>query len=300
MNPPSLVDPDYYIGTVTYVGASLVQANLPQAAARPERRRLSRGAVGEFVFIDCEQYKLLGRILEVRVPDVERLTLEPSLGIPPDPHPIGRIQLLATIDPPSHRLQRGLKTHPRVGDGVYLASASAFGGLISNTTNEPNDVALELGTLDAGGGVPIRFSAEKLFGRHCGVLGATGGGKSWTIATLLQQIKAAGGRAILFDPTGEFADIPAISKHYTFNHAEGTAQVVYFPYQSMTENDLFTLIRPSGQSQGPRLRDAIKSLKLVNAAAGATIAGVAVAAGLVEKINKPRAPYFAAIDHYRA
>ncbi|MCW8143022.1 ATP-binding protein [Agrobacterium tumefaciens] len=236
----------------------------------------------------------------MRVPDVERLSLEPSLGAPPDPHPIGRIQLLATIDQASQRLQRGLKTHPRVGDGVYLASGSAFASLISNTTNDPGDVALELGTLDAGGGVPIRLSAEKLFGRHCGVLGATGGGKSWTIATLLQQIKVAGGRAILFDPTGEFADIPAISKDYTFNHAEGTAQVVYFPYQSMSENDLFTLIRPSGQSQGPRLRDAIKSLKLVNAAAGAAIAGVTVAAGLVEKSNKPRASYFAAIDHYRA
>ena len=194
MSAPSLVDPDHYIGTVTYAGASFVQANLPHATARPERRRLSRGAVGEFVFIDCEQYKLLGRILEVRVPDTERLSLEPSLGTPPEPHPIGRIQLLATIDQASQRLQRGLKAHPRVGDGVYLASGSAFGNLISNTTNDPRDVTVELGTLDAGGGVAIRLSAEKLFGRHCGVLGATGGGKSWTIAALLQQIKAAGGQ----------------------------------------------------------------------------------------------------------
>ena len=50
MNAPSLVDPDYYIGTITY--------------------------------------KLLGRILEVRVPDVERLSMEPSVGAPPDPHPM--------------------------------------------------------------------------------------------------------------------------------------------------------------------------------------------------------------------
>lgn len=76
---------------------------------------------------------------------------------------------------PASVLIHSLKTHPRVGDGVYLASGSAFGSLISNTTNDPGDVALELGTLDAGGGVPIRLSAEKLFGRHCGVLGATGG-----------------------------------------------------------------------------------------------------------------------------
>ena len=106
MTSPSLVDPDYYIGTVTFVGASLVQANLPHATARPERRRLSRGAVGEFVFIDCEQHKLLGRILEVRIPDVERLSVEPSLGVPQEPHPIGRIQLLATIDQPGQRLPR--------------------------------------------------------------------------------------------------------------------------------------------------------------------------------------------------
>lgn len=109
---------------------------------------------------------------------------EPSLGAPPEPHPIGRIQLLATIDQASRRLQRGQKAHPRVGDGIYLASGSAFGSLISNTTNDPGDVTLELGTLDAGGGVAIKQSAEKLFARHCGVLGATGGGKSWTIATL--------------------------------------------------------------------------------------------------------------------
>lgn len=297
----SLSDPDYYVGTVTYVGASVVQANLPQATARPERRRLARGAVGDFVFVDCEQYKLLGRILEVKVPDTERLSLEPALGSPPEPHPIGRIQLVATIDQAAQKLQRGLKIHPRVGDGVYLATGSIFAELVSNTTNEPGDVAIEIGTMDAGGGVTIKLSAEKVFGRHCGILGATGGGKSWTIAALLQQIKAVGGRAILFDPTGEFEEVPAISKHYTFNKAEGTAQIVYFPYQSMTEDDLFSLVRPSGQSQGPKLRDAMKSLKLVTAAAGAAVAGVSItAAGLVEKNQRPRAAFFTALDLYKA
>ena len=89
MTSRSLVDPDYYIGTVTYVGPAAIQANFPHATARPERRRLSRGAVGDFVFIDCEHVKLLGRVVEVRIPDAERLSLEPSLGSPPDPHPIG-------------------------------------------------------------------------------------------------------------------------------------------------------------------------------------------------------------------
>lgn len=299
MTPHSLVDPEQYAGTVTYVGAAVVHANLPQATARPERRRLARGAVGDFVFIDCEHIKLLGRIIEVRIPDGERLTVEPALGSPPDPHPIGKIQLLATVEQGAQRLQRGVKIHPRVGDGVYLATGGLFAELVANTTNKPGDATLELGTLDAAGGVVIKLSAEKIFGRHCGVFGATGGGKSWTIATLLNQVKEAGGRAILFDPTGEFADIPTISKHYTFNEAEGEAEVVHFPYQRMTEDDMFLLCRPSGQSQGPKLREAIKSLKLVNAAAGAAVTGVTIQNGRVVKNQKPRGPFNAAIEQYK-
>jgi hypothetical protein len=94
----SLVDPDRYIGTVTLVAAANLQANMPYATANPERRGLARGVVGDFVFIDCELVKLLGRIVEVRIPDVERLTVEPSLGETPSTHPIGRIQLLASVD----------------------------------------------------------------------------------------------------------------------------------------------------------------------------------------------------------
>lgn len=299
MTPRSLVDPEQYVGTVTYVGAAVVHANLPQATARPERRRLARGAVGDFVFIDCEHIKLLGRIIEVRIPDGERLTVEPALGSPPDPHPIGKIQLLATVEQGAQRLQRGVKVHPRIGDGVYLAAGGLFAELVANTTNKPGDATLELGTLDAAGGVVIKVSAEKIFGRHCGVFGATGGGKSWTIATLLNQVKEAGGRAILFDPTGEFADVPAISKHYTFNEGEGTAEVVHFPYQGMTEDDLFLLCRPSGQSQGPKLREAIKSLKLVNAAAGGAIAGVTIQNGRVEKRLRARRPFYVAADQLK-
>lgn len=299
MTVRSLVDPDHYIGTITSAGAASAQANLPQATARPERRRLARGAVGEFVFVDCEQFKLLGRIVEVRIPDAERLNVEPALGKLSDPHPIGRIQLLATVNQSLQKLQRGLKTHPRVGDSVFLAAPGVFADLVANTTSEPGDVTLQLGTLDADGGVGIHLSAEKIFGRHCGVLGATGGGKSWTVASLLDQIKLAGGRAILFDPTGEFANVPSIDKHYTFNQTEPGAEIVFFPYRSMTEDDLFTLVRPSGQSQGPKLRDAIKSLKLVEAAGAATVHGVTISNGLVIKQSNPREPFFTAIDQYK-
>jgi hypothetical protein len=136
----SLVDPEQHIGTTTQAGAAIVQANLPHASARSERRRLARGCVGEFISIDCEHIKLLGRIVEVEIPDSERLSVEPVMGSPPECHPIGRIQMLATVDQKAQRPQRGLKVHPRVGDGVYLAAGGIGGAVGPPLGNRPTEV----------------------------------------------------------------------------------------------------------------------------------------------------------------
>ena len=119
----SPVDPDQYVGTVTLVSASQIQANLPLASAHPERRALSKGAVGDFVFIDCERTKILGRITEVKIPDGERLSVEPHLGEVTTPNPIGKIQLLATIIDDDAKLTRGVNHYPKIADGVHSAGA---------------------------------------------------------------------------------------------------------------------------------------------------------------------------------
>jgi hypothetical protein len=300
MSDRSLVDPDRYLGTITWVTASTVQVNMPLATAQPESRAMARGVVGDFVFVDCDLVKLLGRIVEVGIPDAERLTVEPALGKSPATHPVGRIFVFASVDTRQKKLLRGLRVHPRVGDAVYLANPALFGELIANALATTDNLALDLGTLDAGAGVKLRLQPAKVFGRHCGVFGATGGGKSWTLATLLQQIKDTGGKAILFDPTGEFADVRCISKHYSFDDAEPGTTQVHFPYRQMTENDLFALFRPAGQSQGPKLRDAVRSLKLVTILGG-TSQTISIHEGrLVTKLRQRRAPFYAEINVRKA
>jgi uncharacterized protein len=60
----ALVDPAKRIGTVTRVSASQVELTLPKALAAAGRRGMSRGAVGDFVFVDCDRDVVLGRITE--------------------------------------------------------------------------------------------------------------------------------------------------------------------------------------------------------------------------------------------
>ncbi|MEJ5979227.1 ATP-binding protein [Novosphingobium sp. PS1R-30] len=294
------INPDRYIGTITQVTASYVHMNLPNAAAVPERRGLSLGAVGDFVFVDCERFQILGRIVETKIPDAERLTVEPSLGTTAVTNPIGRVQLLAAVEQRSNKLRRGLPDFPRIGDGVYLAEPSQLATLIRNAVANEDELTLSIGRIDAADGVDVCLPPEKIFGRHCGVFGATGGGKSWTVATLVQQLKKAGGRAIVLDPTGEFADMGNVDDVFVFDAAVGAAKLVHFPYRQVTEDDLFSLFRPSGQSQGPRLREAIKSLKLVTAVGAAVPQGLIINNGLIEKAGRQRAPYFNALHAHAA
>ncbi len=103
---------------------------------------------------------------------------------------------------------------------------------------------------------------EKLFGRHCGIFGATGGGKSWTLSRLVNEVVRLRGKCILFDPTGEFEGKITGAKEYRFSKGDAEHPLVRFPYKHLSETDLYGLLTPSTQMQGPNLRSAIKNLRL--------------------------------------
>ena len=92
-SPPYPFENERYVGTVTQVGPSSVRANLPLAGRSGNKlhhgHRIAGGEVGEFVLIACDELALFGRVLEVRLPERERLSVEPELGDHPELHPVG-------------------------------------------------------------------------------------------------------------------------------------------------------------------------------------------------------------------
>lgn len=272
--PSALIDGEKRLGTVTKVTASGVELNLPQALAAAGRRGIARGTVGEFVFIDCDQAVILGRIVEVQIPDRNRPALERQIEREPSVEPVGRIQLLATIRKTTQTVVRGVLVSPRVGDGVFEANgpalsrsiqAALFGGVDVQDGKSP--IAVSLGSISGIEGADIALPPEKLFGRHCGIFGATGGGKSRTLAKLVSEVGRLGGKAVFFDPTGEFSGKLRGAVEFAFTKAENGQSLVRFPSQAITELSLFALLRPTGQSQGPTMREAIRSLRLAKALA---------------------------------
>jgi len=269
IEPASLIDPLKRIGTVTRVTASAVELTLPNALAASGRRGLAKGAVGDFVFVDCDRETVLGRITEVGIPEKQRPGLEHQIEQEALVEPNGRVQLLATVSKTTRKVSRGISSQPRVGDGIYLADGSALSASIQDALRggaegDAEPLMVNLGRLAGLEDAEISIPPEKLFGRHCGVFGATGGGKSWTVSRLVNEVVGIGGKCILFDPTGEFTGKVAGAKEYEFsNDQAGEGRLARFPSEKLSELDLNALLRPSGQSQGPTLRGAITSLRLV-------------------------------------
>ena len=273
-------DAQMCVGTLSEVGPSFAKANLPHAAAPEGRwhhgRRYGLGEVGEFVIVECGQFGILGRLVSVKLPERERLTVEPELGGDREAHPLGTIQLLSTLSIESGKVTPGMTQYPRLGSRVYVAHPSLLKWVAetsqrasTETEQDLNPLLLDVAALPSANDTAINLTPEHVFGRHCAVLGATGGGKSWSLARLIEQAARHHAKLILFDATGEFHTLTCGVRHVYLG--QGVAQPasgheVVFPYTELTESDLLALFRPSGLSQAPKLRAAMKSLKLARVA----------------------------------
>lgn len=223
--PAYLFEPDRLIGTVAEVGPDYVKANLPLASAEEAQlrhgARVGAGEVGEFVIVEAGEVGIFGRLTTVRLPERERLSVEPRMGHRPESHPIGSIQLLTTIpttgDPPG----RGVTRFPRVGARVYSLEPSVVSWIGEHTGGDPGEAALrlELAYLPASTSASVRVTPERLFGRHCAVLGATGGGKSWSLARIVERCAQLNAKVILLDASGEYHRLDERVRHVSFGTA---------------------------------------------------------------------------------
>ena len=64
-----------------------------------------------------------------------------------DGNPIGRIQLLASVNQKQTKLERGIGTHPCVGDAVFLANSELLSALLSTSLVGTGGQPIDLGML---------------------------------------------------------------------------------------------------------------------------------------------------------
>jgi DNA helicase HerA-like ATPase len=291
--------PERQVGSVYRVEAGAIEITLPRAAARPQSHlghRVARGEVGEFLVIDVGGIGIVGRISEVWVTSTERSKVAKGSNADVSLHPAGRIQLLATLKLDGTHV-RGIERFPRLGDPVYSAPADVLEALITEDERE-EDTHLSLGTLAGNSDVGVKLDPGRLFGRHMAILGATGSGKSWTLAHLAEEVARAKGKMVLIDATGEFHTLSEAASHISFSSDGDGDGFCTLPHTDLDEADLNAFLRPSSGSQLPKLREAIRSLRL--AAALGSEHPLVDEEGCIVKAERPRDLYFdAKREHVR-
>lgn len=293
-------DRQRYVGSVCTVRPASVEVNLP-FASRPGGAHvagypLQRGQVGEFVIIEGEEHAVLGRLVETKLPERDRLSVEPTNERDGRPNPIGVVQLLTAVDLERGTPLRGVPISPRIGQHVFSAHPLIVKQVVE-VAGTPEYKRVNLARFPHARDTLVSLSPSQLFGRHCAVLGATGGGKSWTLALLVEEIARLGGKAILFDATGEFqtqvdAGITHVHLGGRKDNGDDPRRFLSFPYWELTESDLFVLLRPSPGVQAPKLKEALRSLKVAHLCPGLAVNG------LIRKSGTLRQPFEAACVQY--
>ena len=292
--PRGLLRPELFLGVAASVTARTVGVNLSEAG-RPSGSHFSggrygRGEVGEFVLIEGQQSLLLGRIAEIRLLEPERRSITRDFAGSNELDALGQIQLLGCVAMDNLTVTAGVDAYPRLGDRIYAAPhrfLALLPRLMERDEADQQPVTLNLGAIDVAHESAVSIKPETLFGRHCAILGATGGGKSWTVARIIEECIKHNAKLILIDATGEYRDFrgDGISHRHLGEPVEKARDSVAssLPPTSFLEPDFVALFEPAGKVQGPKLRAAMRSLRL------ASLNPSLALNGYIEKINQPKA-----------
>ena len=256
---------NYFIGYINEVTPQYVKVHFPSSnllhTFHHEGVNFAGGNVGNFIVIEGEEYGFLARITELNLPDSERKEINEKAILEDSTifHPSGKAELLLTFsifDP--DKTQKTVTQYPHIGAKVYACSDEQIAKYIKEFGNKDgnNTIYAPIGKLTSNNAI-CNVSLDSLFGRHCAVVGTTGGGKSWTVAKLIEQVvQYTNNKVILIDATGEYAGINA--QHCIMGND------AYFSFKELTNSEFCFLFREHSPNTSNALCEAINTLKLIH------------------------------------
>ncbi|MGM0519890.1 MAG: helicase HerA domain-containing protein [Campylobacterota bacterium] len=199
---------DKFVGYISKVTPNFSNIHFPTPTLLKKfwhyEDELSGGIVGNYVVVEGENFGFLGKLQEVSLSEKEQNFLGEHAFYDSSFHPQGKIELLLSFNYYSTKIDKGLDKYPAVGSKVYLCSADLIKTLfVSDNSN--GSVSFDIAKLTNGLETDLPLNPNQLFGRHCAIVGTTGGGKSYTISRILEEfLHLNKSKAILIDATGEY------------------------------------------------------------------------------------------------
>ena len=159
-------DRERLIGTVVECSPTTLRVNLP-LASKPEGvllhgNHFGAGEVGEYVCIETDRFGILGRLNQVKLPERDRLAVEPRMGKQPVSHPIGTVQLLCSVSIETGDVTAGITIFPRIGAAVYSAHPDLLCRVAEFArAGHVDGLTLSIATLAEDPTTPVKLTPEK-------------------------------------------------------------------------------------------------------------------------------------------
>lgn len=173
--------------------------------------------------------------------------------------------LTAIYDPSTKQLDSGINSFPIIGSEVYALENSLYQSFLSVSS----DYSLRIGTSFLDSTLGVHGDPDVLFGKHLGIFGNTGTGKSCTVASIIQGVKRRlldtkndpvelTPQVIIFDANNEYSS--------AFQNTEFKVKLISkdelrLPHSCLDITEYYRLLRASHGVQAPVLKSAIESLR---------------------------------------
>lgn len=145
-----------------------------------------------------------------------------------------------------HEFTRSLLEMPDIGQDCFVlkgATLKAFMGLLVKKGD--TEQALEIGKYTLDIDATAYLDGDKFFQRHAALLGSTGSGKSWTVATILERaVRLPSANLIVFDLHGEYREL-SYAHHLRIPGPDDLGAddpgLLYLPYWLMNAEELISM-----------------------------------------------------------
>jgi len=167
---------------------------------------------------------------------------------------------------------RAVAILPEINQYVFPIEDKAlegFMGILSKSTESGAGAPLKVGKYALDGKANAYLDGDKLFQRHAAVLGSTGTGKSWTIASFLEQAaKLVHANLLVFDLHGEYSSM-SFARRFRIagpNDLKKTdPNVVFLPYWLLSYDEMQSIFIDRSEQNAPNqamaLLDTITDIK---------------------------------------
>jgi ABC-type dipeptide/oligopeptide/nickel transport system ATPase component len=303
---------DFEIGRVVGVDTAQVSIELNRDLKGMSRSTYEGpqevGRINSYVIIPVGARRLVAMVNRVVLVEEAEMKADRTMVALPAARRLIKATLIGTIDGNSFR--QGVALFPVLDNPVYLAGRADLDAIFGpveqseGATLNPDQpgYCIPIGESAVVQGRPIRIDPDAFFGKHAAILGSTGSGKSCTIASILQSVRAQPGvkrtTCVILDTNGEYRTAFQNQKAdgtwenagpgkalYIPSDPRETAERLVIPYWFMNAEDFVRLFRASEGLQSPVLLRALRLARTGSTSPGAPAAAVEVLRTACQRIR---------------